>query len=105
MAKTSETDLGLAVMSVLASRSDGEASIQDLVKHIPSYLSLSDEDRTTSEKRPNEEMWEQRVRNLKSHDKSPGNVIGEGFVQRVGMGLYRITEVGRLHLAQKGLLP
>jgi hypothetical protein len=64
----------------------------------------SPEDRETSETRPPEEMWEQRVRNLKSHDKTPGNVIAEGFVEQVEKGLYRLTEAGRLHLKHQGLV-
>jgi Mrr N-terminal domain len=81
-----------------------EASVRELVRHVPEYVNLTPEDREPSDTRPPEEMWEQRVRNLKSHDKTPGNVIGEGFVEQVGRGLYRLTEAGRLHLKHKGLI-
>lgn len=104
MAKTSETALGLAVMRVLASRSSGEATVRTLIKYVPQFVNLTEEDREESTKRPGEEMWEQRVRNLKSHDKTPGNVIGEGFVDRPRRGTYRLTEAGGLHLQNRGLI-
>jgi hypothetical protein len=104
MAKTSEPVLGLAVMQVLASQPNHEATVQALILHVPDYVELTGEDRQQSETRPNEETWEQRVRNLKSHHRTPGNVIGEGFVERVSKGRYRLTEAGRLHLQHKGLI-
>jgi hypothetical protein len=104
MAKTPEPILGLAVMQVLASQPKTEATVRVLIKHVPEYVALTAEDHEESGKRPNEEMWEQRVRNLKSHDKSPGNVIAEGFVDHPKRGTYRLTEAGRLHLEHKGLL-
>ena len=103
MAKTSEPALGLAVMQVLASQPNGTASVRTLIKHVPENVRLTEQDREVSEKRPNEQMWEQRVRNLKSHDKAAGNVIGEGFVDRPKRGTYRLTEAGWLHLQHKGL--
>ena len=89
-------------MQVLAARPKSEATVKTLVKHIPEYVALTEEDRLPSEKRPNEEMWEQRVRNLKSHDKTPGNVIAEGFVEHLAKGSYRLTEAGRLAARQSG---
>ena len=104
MAKTSEPVLGLAVMQVLATQPNGETTVRTLIRHVPDYVNLTDEDHEPSEKRPGEEMWEQRVRNLKSHDDTPGNVIAEGFVERVGRGRYRLTEAGWLRLKHKKLV-
>lgn len=104
MAKTSEPKLGLAVMQILATRENGEAIMRTLIRYVPDYVNLSVEDHTLSGPRPGEEMWEQRVRNLKSHDKAAGNVIGEGFVKRIGHGRYRLTKTGRSHLKNKGLI-
>ena len=80
--KTSEQALGRAVMLVLAGEPEGEASVRTLISKVPGYVALTDEDHEQSGSRKNEEAWEQRVRNLKSHDKTPGNVIGEGYVKR-----------------------
>ena len=90
-------------MQVLAAQPKGEATVKTLVQHVPDYVALTEEDRLPSETRPNEEMWEQRVRNLKSHDKTPGNVIAEGFVKHLGKGRYGLTEAGWLHLRHKKL--
>ena len=91
-------------MRVLATQPYGEADVQTLIKHIPEYVDLTETDRQPSETRPNEERWEQRVRNLKSHHQSLGNVIGEGFVEHLGGGRYRLTDAGKARLEGKDLL-
>ena len=101
---TSEPVLGLAVMQALATAPDGESEVQTIIKAVPAYLNLTAEDREISVTRPPEEMWEQRVRNLKSHDTRSGNVIAEGFVEHTGRGRYKLTAAGRLHLEHKGLV-
>ena len=103
MSKTTEPKLGLAVMQVLASEPNSEATVKTLVKNVPHFVNLTAEDQQQSETRPNEEVWEQRVRNLKSHSTTPGNVIAEGFVEHCGRGRYRLTDAGRLHLKHNGL--
>ncbi len=103
MAMTSEPRLGLAVMQVLASQPKGEATVRVLIRHVPEYINLTADDHKASTTRPNEEMWEQRVRNLKSHDTTRGNVLAEGFVEHIGRGRYRLTKAGWLHLRHKGL--
>ena len=104
MAITSEPVFGMAVMQVLAVQPNGEATVRTLIQHVTDYVNLTVDDQQPSDLRPNEEMWEQRVRNLKSHDKTPGNVIAEGFVEHVGRGRYRLTEAGWLHLKHEGLV-
>ncbi|MBE0530272.1 MAG: hypothetical protein IH626_05550 [Rhodospirillales bacterium] len=104
MAKTSEQELGLAVMQVLGSQPNYSANVRDLIKYVPDYITLTEEDHQPSETRPGEEMWEQRVRNLKSHDTSEGNVIREGFVNHVKEGTYQLANDGVLHLKSMGLL-
>lgn len=104
VAKTSETVLGQAVMQVLAARPNGQATMRVLIKRVPSYITLTSEDKEISGPRGNEQIWEQRVRNLKSHDKTEGNILAEGFVDRPARGNYRLTDAGRLHLKNKGLI-
>ena len=103
MAHTPEPKIGLAVMRVLATSPNGTASVQTLVICVPDYVDLTKDDLQPSLTRPNEAVWEQRVRNLKSHDKTPGNVIALGFVERAGRATYRLTEAGWIHLKNKGL--
>ncbi|TPI44501.1 hypothetical protein FJ414_01935 [Mesorhizobium sp. B3-1-6] len=104
MAKTSEPKLGLAVMQVLVTRPKHVATVRTLIREVPNQVKLTADDQEPSLIRQGEEMWEQRVRNLKSHDKTPGNVIAEGFVEHVGRGLYQLTDAGLLHLKNKGLI-
>jgi hypothetical protein len=91
-------------MRVLATCPKGEASVRYLIRHVPQYATLTSEDREQSWTRPNEEMWEQQVRNLKSHDKTPGNVIADGYVEHVGRGRYRLSEAGWLYLKNRNLM-
>jgi hypothetical protein len=102
MAKTSETNLGLAVMRFLAARPNWQATMRTIIKRLPEHIALTSEDHEPSGVRPREEMWEQRVRNLKSHDKTEGNILAEGFVERPARGYYRLTEAGFAHLKNKG---
>ena len=104
MAKTSEPKLGLAVMQVLASRPENKASVRTLIRYVPDFITLTAEDHNPSTIRKGEEMWEQRVRNLKSHDKASGNVLAEGYVKHIRRAMYQLTKAGRLHLKNKGLL-
>lgn len=50
-------------MLVLAGEPKGEATVRTLIKKVPDHIALTPEDHEQSDTRPNEEMWEQRVRN------------------------------------------
>ncbi len=98
--RLNEQDVAAAVLEILANHPKGEMTIAELVKEIPKHLVLSELDRAVSKTRPNEEMWEQQVRNITSHHKSPGNFIFEKYLEAVKGGL-KITEVGRLRMRHK----
>jgi glycine cleavage system pyridoxal-binding protein P len=89
-------------MQVLAGEPNGEATVRTLIKKVPDHVNLTDEDYQQSPTREHERMWEQRVRNLKSHNKTPSNVIGEGYVEHVARGRYRLTEAGWGRAKNKG---
>lgn len=100
--RSTEEDIALGALWVLASSPNGEASFRTLVDQIPNHVALTAADRVQSTTRPNEQMWEQQVRNITSHFRSPGNYIYEGHIERIDDGL-RITQTGRAHLqAQAG---
>lgn len=94
MSRITEAEIGEIALRVAATRPKGEASIADLKREIPDYVSLSDEDCAQSTTRPNEEMWEQQIRNLISHRSAEGNIIREGYAEYTDGGI-RITEAGR----------
>ena len=81
MAKTSEPKLGLAVMQVLLASPDSEATVRTLINKAPNYVRLTAQDKEQSPTRPAEQMWEQRVRNLKSHyNENGGDKLVHGSV-------------------------
>jgi len=100
MARITEAEVGHAVLQILAARPNGRATVKVLKNEVLKYLTLSAEDRIDSETRTNEEIWEQQVRNLKSHKKVDGNIFHSGYVVSVGRGVWQITDAGR-HLILK----
>ncbi len=94
MSRITEAQIGEAALKVAATKPNGEASIADLKKEIPDHVNLSAEDQVQSVTRPNEEMWEQQIRNLVSHRNAEGNIIQEGYAEYIDGGI-RITDVGR----------
>jgi hypothetical protein len=102
--RVTEQDVGLAMMQALMAMPNKQATVRAIKKALPKHLSLSADDQAPSVTRKGESMWEQQVRNQKSHDKVPGNVIFEGFVDRPMKGVYRLTPAGQLHLQHKKLI-
>ena len=98
MARISEAEIARAVLKILDSEPSGEATIHRVKELIPQYVTLSAEDRTQSVTRPNEELWEQQVRNITSHKQTAGNVIYDGYVEAIPGGL-SITDSGRHRVA------
>lgn len=94
--RTTEAELSWTVLEILDDHSLGEMSVQGLIQEIPKRISLTSEDQQMSETRANEELWEQRVRNIRSHHQTAGNYIAEGYLEHIDGGL-RITDAGRLH--------
>ena len=87
MSRVTEDEVAKAVEGVLKSRTSGRATIKELIAEIPNHLKLSAEDLKQSDTRRNEAMWEQQVRNITSHKKSPGNAIYEGKLVAIDGGL------------------
>lgn len=78
MTRVTETEVATAVVRYLSTVAGNSATIFQIKKALPNYLHLSAEDREQSFTRPNEEMWEQQVRNIVSHRTASGNFIHEG---------------------------
>lgn len=101
--RVSESEVALSTMQYLNTVNGLEAPIDRIVKALPSYLTLNDADRAISETRPNEEMWEQQVRNIVSHKLAAGNAIYDGYLEHVTPARLRLTEAGVAHLKTNGL--
>ena len=100
--RVGEAEIGLATLRLAATQSNGVATFHRLKRETPDYVKLSAEDWEQSTTRPNEPMWQQIIRNIRSHDKAPGNIISEGFAVHVPRVGYRITDAGRTHLKNRG---
>lgn len=93
---TTERELSEIVEDILVERPNGEASIADLIHEIPKRINLTEADYKPSLTRPNEAIWEQRVRNITSHQNTSTNFIRRGYLEPTNGGL-RITDAGRMH--------
>jgi len=93
-----ERDIAIGVMQIAASRG-GLCTFKRAYQEIPNYVSLSPDNLAASVTRPGEVMWQQLVRNIKSHDKTPGNFIADGLLEHVPNVGYRITVAGTRFLA------
>jgi hypothetical protein len=99
--RTGESEIAEAVLRILAEAPNGEATIAHLKKRVPEFVKLTEGDQVQSDTRPNEELWEQLVRNIVSHHKAEGNIVAEGLANRPSRGKLRITEAGRIHVKNK----
>ncbi|MEN3794141.1 hypothetical protein [Fulvimarina sp. MAC3] len=94
--RTTEAELSFAILGILRGENPPELSVQELINRIPAVLKLTNEDQQQSATRPGEEIWEQRVRNIKSHHDVSGNYLQEGYLEYIPGGL-RLTQAGRIH--------
>lgn len=77
MTKLREAEIAKAVENYLFD-AGGKASIAQIRRNLPFYITLTDSDRKPSTTRPGEQMWEQQVRNIVCHRDSLGNAINSG---------------------------
>jgi hypothetical protein len=96
----SEYDIALGTLEYLNGRPGGRATIDELVRDLPAHVVLSQDDLRPSDTRPNEKLWEQRVRNIVSHKDSPTNFINLGYL-RSWDGEMTITDAGRDYLKRE----
>lgn len=98
--RTTEAEFSNVVLLILANSKTGSASFAELIEEIPQHIKLTASDYKQSDTRPNEPIWHQRVRNIKSHKDAEGNYIAEGLLDEIPSGL-RITDAGRATFAQE----
>lgn len=100
--RTTEQEIGQAVLRYLHGLPGGEATIAEIKRNLRRNFQFTEADREISETRGNEEMWEQQVRNLVSHRTTDDNVIGGGLMTYSPRRL-RISDAGTAYLKRKGL--
>lgn len=102
MSRATEDDIALCVARIAKGRIDKLCTFSRARSTIPGMIKLSKGDLEKSLTRPNEPMWHQLIRNIKSHDGADGNWIDRGFLEHVKGRGYRITPTGENHLKSKG---
>lgn len=100
MRRTSEYEIGQAVLRYLADREGGVATISEIKHYLDVSYPFTEVDRRRSDTRPNEALWHQQVRNLTSHRKSPGNAISDRLLE-YERGRLSITSLGRKYVATR----
>jgi hypothetical protein len=100
MSRITEDEIAIAVLHILTAQPNGRATVRKLKLEVPNYVRLSSADQSGSLTRVHEEIWEQQVRNLKSHSDTPGNIFHEGYVVHVTRGVWEITNAGRRRIAR-----
>ncbi len=90
-----EEEVARIVVEIAAEQSNGIASFNRIRKELPQRYRLSADDLIWSVTRPHERMWEQKIRNIKSHYEAQGNFIYEGYLEHVPRVGYRVTAQGR----------
>lgn len=103
MSRITEAEVGVAVLSILAAQPYGRATVRLLKQELPKHVKLSTEDHTDSLTRTNEEIWEQQVRNLKSHSATPGNIFHDGYVTQYTRGIWEITDAGKRRITRSAV--
>jgi hypothetical protein len=98
--RTTEAEIAEVVLDIIYDRNSGQASIKQLIREIPNRMGLTGPDQEPSDTRPNEEIWEQRVRNIRSHQETAGNFIYEGYLDAIAGG-YAITDVGKARVERR----
>lgn len=90
-----EEEVAFIVVQLASEQDNGIATFDLIREEVPRRFPLTAADRTRSVTRPNERMWEQKIRNIKSHFEVSGNYIHDGYLEHVpGVG-YRVTARGR----------
>jgi len=98
LGRLEETELNSVVLRILASQPNGRAPVRVIRQETPKYIRLTLGDKADSVTRRNEKLWEQQVRNLRSHQTSKGNVFYEGLVTTARRGVWELTGAGWAHI-------
>ncbi|MGV2977977.1 hypothetical protein AB1P65_21165 [Roseibium alexandrii] len=95
--RTTENEFAEIVLTILLTAPNGQMLYSELIEEIPNHLVLTSEDQVQSDTRDQEQVWEQRVRNITSHQKASTNYINLGYLEPIESGL-KITALGRQRL-------
>lgn len=102
--KLREREARILVLRIAATFPNHQATIARIKKEVPSYRDLSDADLKPSPTRPNEQMWQQIVGNVVSHESASTSIFSRGWAIRIASrNSIRVTEKGIAYLKSLGL--
>ena len=87
-----EPEARILVLKIASQQPNGTASTQFLKKEVPKYTELSKQDRARSRSRVREEVWQQIVGNVMSHDKTGTGPFALGYAIKTADGLVVTAE-------------
>ncbi len=99
--RVTEADLTVPALQVIRDQPDGRITTTKLISELRKVMNLSPGDEEKLEGR-RDDHFSQIVRNIKSHEGVPGNLLTEGRLERIPYG-FRITDAGRLYLKHNGI--
>jgi hypothetical protein len=83
-----EADIGPHVLAIIDVQPNREISTTKLIEELRSRIPLTAEDQEQLDGR-NDDRFSQIVRNIKSHKKTPGNLIHDGHLIEIKGGFKR----------------
>jgi hypothetical protein len=97
--RITEKDLYVPALRAMARRQNGYISTADLIDELRAELGPTGEDLEILDNRQ-DDRFSQKVRNIKSHKNTPGNIIHDGYAEDVPDG-FQITDAGREFLRRQ----
>lgn len=102
--RVTEEEVAIAVGILASRRTSKTVTFDSIREELPDVIELSSNDKTMSKTRPNEPMWHQIFRNIRSHFEDEGNFIFEGFLEHIPETGYKVTKEGEEYLQKRGFI-
>lgn len=96
-----ENEARLIALKIAATFGDKRASTAIIKERMPHFFDLSPADLKRSETRPNENMWQQIVRNVKVHHIGQSSIFSKGWANTTANGI-ELTAAGLDYLKSIG---
>jgi hypothetical protein len=96
-----EPEARMLALKIAAKSKDHYATMHDIRRELPKLYPLSNSDKRQSPTRRNEQLWQQIVRNVVSHEGSATSIFSRGLAVREGAGI-RATPAGLNYLKSVG---
>jgi hypothetical protein len=100
-AKLREPEARILALRIAASQKGREATTEFIKAQVPKYRDLTEDDLKPSMTRNTEQMWQQIVGNVVSHQKTSTSIFKKGYAVRISKGI-RVTDTGVAFLKGKG---